>query len=477
VPAPAWTMASAGYPEYAATRPLTRTSVTAYTTADWSGAFITVTLGMLVMGLSLMLLLLVSGEGNAGPSLYIGFTALTIAQAFGGDLRAGPFAFDGFGGAHQLLGPALLGFAVMGLWYVRRLRLAEVTSLVGVVGQAVRCLVVLIVELLVDVLLSYVGTGSGDASIHADVPTTLGFGVLTVIVVLVIAGILGLRDLRPVRVERVREVVAGPLGAVMTLFVASMAVVLVVAIVLLARGTSLSGDVSVLWRGAFVLVFLQLPNIAATALAFGIGVPVDLTVGQLFGGSAATSQSAGVFDLAGHDGVYWLWPLIALLLMVGTGYLAGRWSPVTAGGRSLAPVLGAVLPVMLLLVALVTRSTPGLGGLTGLVDAHFDFPMTLVLGAAWGLGAGLLGMLMAGHRPPPPPLPEIPEISHDQPVFRWTTADYPLVEGADQALGSNDPFSRRFGIGQPPAPPQSLPPQSLPPQPYPPEHDAHDRPD
>src|SRR5262249_17767359 len=160
-----------------------------------------------------------------------------------------------------------------------------------------------------------------------------------------------------------------------------MAVVLLVAIVLIARGNSLSGEVSVLWRGVFVVLGMQLPNMAATALPFGLGVPVDADVSPPFGGSAGPA-SAGGFDLIGHDGVYWLWPLIALLLMVGPGYPAGRWSAVPAGGRSLAPVLGAVLPVMLLLVALVTRGTAGTAGLTSLVSTHLDIPMTVALGAA-----------------------------------------------------------------------------------------------
>jgi len=252
------------------------------------------------------------------------------------------------------------------------------------------------------------------------------------------------------------------------LFAASVVVSFIAEVVLVSDRTDALGsfaDPSLIWRGTSVLLGLTLPDIAAMALPFGLGVPVHLDVSG-FGIPGGDLGSVSVFDLVGHGGMYWLWPVVAVLLMAGTGYLAGRWSPVTRGGRSTAPLLGAVLPVVLLALALMSSGTGGLAGLVpGLAIAKPDILLTVVFGALWGAGAGLLGMVLVGRRPVPPPQ-EAPAmvtyVTYDQPALRWSTADYPLVEPADRSAEWSDPFARRFGLAPPEPPPRRDPPQQGP---------------
>src|SRR5262249_7845077 len=153
--------------------------------------------------------------------------------------------------------------------------------------EACRCAVVLVLELLVVVTLSFVGTDVSGLSVHAGFASTLAFGTLTLLVMLVVAGILGLDDIAPAGVERVRAAVAGALRAVVVLLGLSIVAPLITEMAMQPAGANVA------WGS----VLLLLPNLAIMALLFGLGVPVSTGLSGLLSGNDS-GGSVTVFDLA-----------------------------------------------------------------------------------------------------------------------------------------------------------------------------------
>ncbi|HKD97244.1 MAG TPA: hypothetical protein VKB69_06515 [Micromonosporaceae bacterium] len=457
---PDYPLPSPAVPRSPAVTPAARPNFAAFLSGDWPGAILAVTVGVLAMAAYVLVLMLVNFKVRTdvqplpGGSFLVGLTAIYTAMASGGSLEVTTHSAFEAGTAsvsYQMLGPALIGYALIGWIFVRRLRRAGTPTFARAATQACRCLLVLLLELLAVALLSHVGTDIEGEDVHADVVTTLFYGALTLAVFLAIASILGLRGIASARAERVRTVIAGPLRAVVVLFGLSMAASLIALLVLVAREMNADppADVASTWWSLAVSLALLLPNAAAIALPFGLGAPVNYNLGGGGFGSDNFSRSATVLDLLDRDNIWWLWPVIAVLLMLLTGYLAGRWSPSTVNGRSMAPMLGVVFPAVLLVLAVV--SSGDLGGFTTVVpievSAGLNIPLAIVFGAIWGLFAGLIGMAMVGRRPVPPPpyIPQAPPPApagvspwHQVPVYPTEQPPAPAYPPDQGGPGSRD---------------------------------------
>lgn len=419
---------------------------------DWAGAIIAVTSGVLVaLGTALVALLIIlsalpDGASGPSPSQMTGATALYTALSFGGSIKAS--ATSGFGTetasvSYQFLGPAVLAFALIGLIYVRRLRRKGTPTFRAAAAQAGRCAVVMAVELVGIFLLTMVGTSTAESSEHADIVTTLVFGLVSLAVTLTIAGFLGLSGILPAQVERVRAVIAGPLRGVIVMFLVANVLALIGVLVLVGHNISGVSDAESgnAWRSIALLLILALPNMTTIALLLGMGVPISANIGgsltDLDGSSNSPSYS--ILDLTRHNQLFWLWPLVVALLLLLAGAIAGRRSPYTANGRSMAPMLGVVLPLVLLAFALASSGDVS-GETSSPVAGHLNVGLTLGFGVLWGLVFGFIGMAFAARRPAAPQFYAPPAQAFAAPV----PGGYPAPPGA----------------GQPPAPGQPGTPQA-----------------
>jgi U5 snRNP spliceosome subunit len=293
----------------------------------------------------------------------------------------------------------------MGALFVRRLnRSFGVPSPLQIGLQALRVGVVLSGALLLVALLGRMGETE---LFKVDVFSTIFFGLITLALTLGIAAVLGLPSLFPGRAAHYRALIFGPLRASLILAViASVATAVILIVILLVQ----LGDTFIdPWRVVPTLLLLA-PNVAGYALLLGMGVPLNGTTETLTGG---TSSSTSILDLTDTDARYWLWPLVVIALLVLTGIISARRSPIGPNGRPIGYWLAAVLPVALLIYAMLVpvRTGAGLGFLSFRGSMEFDPLLTLLLGAAFGLGTGYLGSVFVSRQTPapvpapPPPAP------------------------------------------------------------------------
>jgi len=384
-------------------------------TGDWRGALAAAAAGVGTMaGLAVAgLVVLTSGSAsyNTGSAL-LGDTLRLVAVAVGAELRTGA-GFLGGPTASMAFRPltiTLVGYCVLAAVFLRRLRRSgPVTG--PVLGlQAVRVAAVHAALLLAVALVSTVGSDDQPTVLggEVDVASALFFGTVTLAIALGVAALIGLPGVIPGRVEHYRQLLAGPMRAVLFLVVVASAVTLAaVAWLLFAdRGSSTTGDIL---KALAAMVLLSLPNAAGFALLFGMGVPLraGVTLSVVPGDAGGTTT---ILDVTGQDYRYWLWPALAVALLLWTGVLSARWSPPAASGRPVGWWLAAVLPVALAVVSVSTTVSASLnGGVSGFgsfgFDANvgFDLLFVLLLGAGYGLVAGMLGAAMVRRRSEPLP--------------------------------------------------------------------------
>jgi len=401
--APAWPPGSPGYSRPIGWEGLPWPRSVAYS-RDWRGAVVAVTAGVFVtVAIVFLALLLDSNAGGRGigglptGSVTVGIVAIFVAVAFGGSVDVDSVSRSLSSGSFQVLGPALIGIAVIGWIWARRLSRDGAATLGSAAAQAGRCVVVLVLELLAVVAASYAGPSAGGLSVHADAVTTVLTGSVALIAGLVVAGFLGLHGIADSRTEQVRALVAGPLRAVMVLLAAGMAVTFVT--VLVAVGSNAPVDGGPRWPSILAYLAMTLPDITVMALLFGLDVPFTNGFADLVPG-LNVKRSTTVLDLVGHGGLTWLWPVAAVVLVLLAGYLAGRWSPFSARGRSLAPVLAVVFPAVMVMLLLSSGGAAGVGvSLPARLGIGLSVPLAIVITAGSGLVAGLLGSVLAGRGP------------------------------------------------------------------------------
>jgi hypothetical protein len=413
----------------------------AFLTGDWRGAGVAVAAGIATMlGLALVSGLLADmSTGTVGGQQILGGVATLVALAAGGTLTAtsGSLVEEGdIGPAAEVsirpLGLTLVGFSVLAVLFARRLRRRGPLTATEVALQAGRVGVVMLGALFVVALLSRVRSSSG-VTTRVDVISTMFFGLLTLSIALAVATILMLPNVWPPRVEHYRALLFGPVRAVLVLMTLTGTVALVGILIWMISWSSSVGDTGTgpFWRTMIASILLLLPNLAAAGLLFGMGVPATGTIGGTFGiyGESADA-SMSILDLIDRDQRFWIWPVATAVLLAITGVSAARRSPARPNGRPAAHWLAVVLPVALFVLAL-SLSADGSGAAAGFGlggSAGFDYLLTLVVGAVYGLLAGLFGAALTRRRPYAGigPLPTAPAMRPSAPPLSppgpWTYA-------------------------------------------------------
>ncbi|KUN87406.1 streptophobe family protein [Streptomyces griseoruber] len=250
-------------------------------------------------------------------------------------------------------------------------------------------------------------------------PTLLG-GLLWSAGILLIALLASRRTPLPRGWEAVHRVVRPAVSAVVTVVLVAVAAGLAAAAYAAIgddhpkriAGAALLGAPNGVWLGVSIGLFVPWDGRATGALTQVLPDPLDRLL------SVGTDQPVTLGRLAGLEGRVWLLAVATAVMMLFAGVLVAVRTPVGvaagAGGRGSrgAGVRGFVGGCAVRLGAVTAVAVPSLGLLTGLsVDASlsvlgFDafgagielrahLGAALLLGAAWGAGAGAAGALLA----------------------------------------------------------------------------------
>ncbi|MGW7820596.1 streptophobe family protein [Streptomyces puniciscabiei] len=168
-------------------------------------------------------------------------------------------------------------------------------------------------------------------------------------------------------------------------------------------GAALLGAPNGVWLGLPLGLFVPWDGHASGVLGRSLPHPLD----QLLG--AHTDQPVTVGRLAGLDGRVWLLAVAAALAMLMAGVLTAARTPVVRHadsalafavrcGLRLAVTTALALPLLAWLTAVsltASLSVLGFDAFGAGLDLHGHLGPALLLGAAWGAGAGAIGALTA----------------------------------------------------------------------------------
>lgn len=243
---------------------------------------------------------------------------------------------------------------------------------------------------------------------RADVPATLGVGLLWVLALLVLTFLISRRAPLSPRLLHFQDSVRPPAFAMLLTLLAYAAIGLVIGIVeLFTRGDP---------ARTFAVIFLGLPNLAWMALGIGtgggwvghvdkaIGLPVPPALDQVL--RTRGQRTLDLNSLSAYDGRVWLLVAVAAVVLLATAFFAAVRSPARRPAWRHAVEMAVALALTLFTVGLLTRisasfglSLIGVGDLGGgLGNAVTLDPQLLRLvgvGLLWGLVTGFLGSLLA----------------------------------------------------------------------------------
>ncbi|MFJ9036618.1 streptophobe family protein [Streptomyces sp. NPDC102406] len=167
-------------------------------------------------------------------------------------------------------------------------------------------------------------------------------------------------------------------------------------------GAALLGAPNGAWLAVPLGLFVPWDGKATGALTKVLPDPLDDLL------KASSDQPLTLGRLAELDGRVWLLAVATALMMVFAGVLTAVRTPLTPGqgavgfaGRCalrLGVVTALALPLLVWLTdvsADASLSVLGFDGFGASIDVHGNAGMALLLGAAWGAGAGALGALLA----------------------------------------------------------------------------------
>ncbi|MFI2183967.1 streptophobe family protein [Streptomyces sioyaensis] len=243
---------------------------------------------------------------------------------------------------------------------------------------------------------------------RADVPATLGVGLLWVLALLVLTFLISRRAPLSPRLLHFQDSVRPPAFAMLLTLLAYAAIGLVIGIVeLFTRGDP---------ARTFAVLFLGLPNLAWMALGIGtgggwvghvdkaIGLPVPPALDQVL--RTRGQRTLDLNSLSAYDGRVWLLVAVAAVVLLAAAFFAAVRSPARRPAWRHAVEMAVALALTLFTVGLLTRisasfglSLIGVGDLGGgLGNAVTLEPQLLRLvgvGLLWGLVTGFLGSLLA----------------------------------------------------------------------------------
>ncbi|MFI9779766.1 streptophobe family protein [Streptomyces sp. NPDC051956] len=259
-----------------------------------------------------------------------------------------------------------------------------------------------------------------------DAKATVGFTVETgasllggsawVIGVLLIALLASRRTPLPRSLDAVHRVVRPAASSLVTVILVAVAAGLAAAAYAVIGddhprrivGAALLGAPNGVWLGIPLGLFVPWDGKATGALAQALPHPVDELLRM------RANEPVTLSRLAELDGRVWLLALAMVLVMLLAGVLTAVRTPAVAGGPGAPPMgvvgfagrcalrLGAVtalgLPLLVRLTdvsADASLSVLGFDAFGAGIELHGHLGMALLLGAAWGAGAGAVGALLA----------------------------------------------------------------------------------
>ncbi|MEU7136978.1 streptophobe family protein [Streptomyces sp. NPDC046261] len=315
-------------------------------------------------------------------------------------------------------------------------------------------------------------------------PSLLG-GLVWVLAVLLITVLAARRAPLPRRLRALHHGVRPVASALRAVLVLSVAAGLAAAVAAApgdghprrVAGAALLGAPNGVWLGVPLGLFVPLRGTASGSLLQVLPHPLDdlLRMG--------TEQTVTVGRIADLEPVAWLLPVGCALLMLTAGVLTAARTPRgTAGSGAFAArcglSLGAATAVALPLLVLATRvkagaslSVLGIDAMGAGLELAGSVPRALVLGAAWGCGAGLTGGLLAcaagvaGRRASPPAHPHpdgrtYPDLAYRPGPYTPSAGYRPAREETNPYLRppGEDPFSAPTQTSRSPMPPPRRPP-------------------
>ncbi|MDJ0344870.1 streptophobe family protein [Streptomyces sp. H10-C2] len=244
---------------------------------------------------------------------------------------------------------------------------------------------------------------------HVDTVPTLLRGLVWVLAVLLIALLGSRRTPLPPGWQAVHRVVRPAVSALCAVLV--LAVVAGFAAAGYAAvtgkepgrimGAALLGAPNGVWLAVPLGLFVQWKGAATGELAKLLPDPID----RLLSGGLNEPITPG--RLAELDHRVWLLPVAAALMMLTAGVLAATRTPVGTGPRTgyvgrcalrLGVAAAVAFPLLVWLTGISVNANLSVFGFDAVgagIDLHGSVPVALLLGAAWGAGAGGVGALLA----------------------------------------------------------------------------------
>ncbi|MFC9327125.1 streptophobe family protein [Kitasatospora sp. NPDC057015] len=415
----------------------------------WLDALAVVLAGLVAMTALAALGLLLAHAGSLPQGSFPSVLAATLALAVGGSVRidggAGFFAKVDAGITVMPLSVGLAGALVMVEVFLRQLRFRAVAPGRELLGRIARVVVLWLAALAVIVSVArhtfvvelggdLIGTIGGvlgltpEVGFHADVPRTLGFGLLWLLVVLAVAFAVSRRAPLP-RALLPYQYAVRPAAFAMLVVLLVYAVLGVVVGVVTALVHGNAGE-------TLAVVLLAVPNLAWPAFGLGlgaqwhghltgaIGLPMPQVLADVLRTPDGREVTVSVASLAGYDGRIWWLTVLAAVLLLAAGFLMAHRSPEGVPLWQHAVRMGLALAVTMLLIGVLSRVSAsyglavlgvnpqddGLGGLLGSVlggsaaQSLGNGSLSLQpywwgvpLAAGWGLLAGALGALLASR--------------------------------------------------------------------------------
>ena len=395
----------------------------------WAEALAAAAAGLVTMLVVALLGLWAAGAADLPGGAFPPVVAAVVVIAAGGsvELSGGAGALveaDAVADAVPLsvtLAGALVTAAVF-LLPLRHRAVATTRELLGRVARTAVCWLVLLLLPALAARHSFpisVGNGIADelgqelgatptVGFRADVPATLGLGLLWVLAVLALTFLVSRRAPLSSRLLRFQHAVRPPAFAMLATLLAYAVIGLIAAIVvLLTKGHPAE---------TLAVIFLGLPNLAWMALGIGTGGAwtghVDKTIGlpmpHVLDQVLRTRGGERTLDLgsvAEYDGRAWLLVAVAAVVLLTAAFTAAVRAPARLPAWRHALEMAAALALTLLVVGLLTRISAhyglsligvgDLGGPGGEVFLRPELPRLVGAGAAWGLVTGFLGSLAA----------------------------------------------------------------------------------
>ncbi|MGR4879717.1 streptophobe family protein [Streptomyces sp. LARHCF249] len=394
----------------------------------WRDALLAVVAAFAVMAAVAAAGLALAGAGDLPGGAFPRVVAAVVVMAAGGSVEVSGGAGFLAGADASLsvlpLSVSLAGALMAGYCFLRPLHNRAVAGPRELLGRAAPLTLLWLLALTGAALLARqtFGLTTGDSPIgvigelldsaptvgfRADLPATLGFGLLWILGLLLVALLVSRRAPLPTGLVRFHAAVRPAAFATVVLLLAY--VVLGIGVGVVVAATQGHAD------RTLAVILLGLPNLAWLALTLGFGgawegrvegpfgLPMPQLLDQVLRGSDLSTVDAA--SLAERDARAWWLVAVAAVLLLGTGVVAAVRSPAHVRPWQHALHLGVALALATLTVCLLARvqaqfglSLLGIGGADGLGGTVELTPVlwrTVGLALLWGAVAGFLGGLLA----------------------------------------------------------------------------------